>query len=364
MKNLKNVLVTTTSSIDGVTINQYIKPIAAHIVAGTGLFSDWAASFTDVLGGRSNSYQKQLTAIYEEAIDKLKKIAIQCGANGVIGLKIDIDEISGKSKSMFMITAFGTAVSFDIKEKVQSQKALIDSISSDDMVILRKRQLITRKAFQGSLVLDDETWQFITENKVGEIAQVVFDSSLTKPTVLFGDAITILLNNLSNYLYSLPVETRTSILYKALEGEHNNGSIDFIMKLMKQLYVFDFDQLMQLLNHDVEKIRGRGLQTVVFEKELYSKDDILMFEALIALIETKFRPLGEVSSQKKLLSSKEKEIWICRCNTKNEIDEKYCSNCKKDIYGFYSEQFNPETAIAHLKSNIEAMHFAFKTSNN
>ena len=32
------------------------------------------------------------------------------GANAVVGLKIEFDEISGKGKSMFMVTAYGTAV--------------------------------------------------------------------------------------------------------------------------------------------------------------------------------------------------------------------------------------------------------------
>ena len=35
---------------------------------------------------------------------------IELGANVVLSMKVDLDEISGKSKSMFMITATGTAV--------------------------------------------------------------------------------------------------------------------------------------------------------------------------------------------------------------------------------------------------------------
>jgi len=60
MKNPKDVLVTTTTSIDGLNVKQYIKPISAHVVAGTGFFSDFAASLSDVFGGRSQTYQRQL----------------------------------------------------------------------------------------------------------------------------------------------------------------------------------------------------------------------------------------------------------------------------------------------------------------
>lgn len=44
------------------------------------------------------------------AIVNLKQKAANMGANAILGLKIDFDEISGKGKSMFMISAIGTAV--------------------------------------------------------------------------------------------------------------------------------------------------------------------------------------------------------------------------------------------------------------
>lgn len=36
MRNPKDILVTTTEKIDGIEIIQYIKPISAHVVTGTG----------------------------------------------------------------------------------------------------------------------------------------------------------------------------------------------------------------------------------------------------------------------------------------------------------------------------------------
>src|SRR5690606_33633612 len=100
----------TTPSVDGLKIKRYLKPVSAHIVAGTNLFSDFLGSLTDVFGGRSQSYQKQLTALYTEAIERIKYAAYEIGANCILGLSIDMDEISGKGKSMFMLTAVGTAV--------------------------------------------------------------------------------------------------------------------------------------------------------------------------------------------------------------------------------------------------------------
>jgi uncharacterized protein YbjQ (UPF0145 family) len=74
MRKAKDILVTTTSSPEGYEIIEYIKPITAHVVAGTNLFSDFLASFSNVFGGRSNTYQKQLASINNETIERLKKL--------------------------------------------------------------------------------------------------------------------------------------------------------------------------------------------------------------------------------------------------------------------------------------------------
>ena len=58
MANPKDVLVVTTSSVDGLKVKRYLKPVSAHIVAGTNLFSDFLGGLTDVFGGRSQTYQK------------------------------------------------------------------------------------------------------------------------------------------------------------------------------------------------------------------------------------------------------------------------------------------------------------------
>jgi uncharacterized protein YbjQ (UPF0145 family) len=59
MANPKDILVITTSSADEIKVKKYLKPVSAHIVAGTNLFSDFLGGLTDLFGGRSQSYQKR-----------------------------------------------------------------------------------------------------------------------------------------------------------------------------------------------------------------------------------------------------------------------------------------------------------------
>ena len=110
-----------------------MKPVSAHIVAGTNLFSDFFASFSDVFGGRSQTYQKQLSSLYNEAIERIKYAAFELGANCVVGLSIDMDEISGKGKSMFMLTAVGTAV---VLEREVTEKPAFCQIPTRNMKML------------------------------------------------------------------------------------------------------------------------------------------------------------------------------------------------------------------------------------
>lgn len=42
------IIVTTTNSIEGCRIVDYVDVVSTNIVNGTGLFSDWKASFTDL----------------------------------------------------------------------------------------------------------------------------------------------------------------------------------------------------------------------------------------------------------------------------------------------------------------------------
>jgi hypothetical protein len=75
-----DVLVSTTEELDGWEVTEYLDVVSAHVVAGTNFFSDVAASFSDVFGGRSGSYKRQLEDINEKATEELKEKAAQPGA--------------------------------------------------------------------------------------------------------------------------------------------------------------------------------------------------------------------------------------------------------------------------------------------
>jgi uncharacterized protein YbjQ (UPF0145 family) len=359
MRKFNDILVTTTSTIEGKNIKQYIKPISAHVVAGTNFFSDYLASFSDVFGGRSNTYQRQLSAIYIESIEILKQTAFQIGANCILGLKVDLDEISGKGKEMFMITATGTAVVIENLSKgpdVEYSNEKLDAISIDKMIELRKREELIKLSNDNQLVLDDSTWEFLSQYRVFEISKQVLKKMQSYCSAQLQQNLTDKqYQQLSTYLSSFKEEERVIILYEYLMNE-NTGSFNKILyRLIGDLQVFDAKKLQTYLQDKNINNREKALQIVVTDKSFFSKEDIPEFESLISLIHSYFSKTATQSTVKKLLSSKQVDIWVCECGHKNELTSEYCeeSNCGKDQYGFTKSQVSPVSAIKKLTENIE-----------
>src|SRR4051794_36442676 len=97
------LMVTTTPNIEGWKIDAYLGMVTTHAVTGTDFVTDIIASFSDVFGGRSQTYQRELSQINTEALEQLKEEAVLLGANWIVGVRIDHNEISGKGKQMFMV---------------------------------------------------------------------------------------------------------------------------------------------------------------------------------------------------------------------------------------------------------------------
>jgi uncharacterized protein YbjQ (UPF0145 family) len=218
MKNRNLILVTTTSTLEGWTIQSYLGTISSHMVAGTDMFTDLFASFSDFFGGRSQSYQKELSALHNEAVKQLQEKAFSMGANCILGLRIDHDEISGKGKQMFMVTAIGTAVKA-VQVKLGQQEANIttDLVTQDDLVSLVKKRRIIRSANEGKLVLNNDTWNYVIQNQIHELVGLVFielENRYGKPYLEEADHDFI--KRSKEYFYSLPQDIAKEHLYAVM----------------------------------------------------------------------------------------------------------------------------------------------------
>lgn len=104
------MIVTTTSSIDGVEIDQYLRVIAGETVTGINVFKDMGAGFRNIVGGRAAGYEDEIARARNQALATLVDNAIALGAHGVVGVRIDYSPIASQSGEMMLVAASGTAV--------------------------------------------------------------------------------------------------------------------------------------------------------------------------------------------------------------------------------------------------------------
>jgi len=358
MLNPKDIIVTTTPTLEGIKIIKYLKPISSHIVAGTNLFSDFLGGLSDVFGGRSESYQKQLGSIYNEAITRIKSAAYESGGNGVVGLKIDIDEISGKGKSMFMITAVGTSVIFEKQldaSITQNINTDFSKISFEQIQNLKKKNDILKKIESKDLKLNLEIWKFIIENQVIDIypeLQKRNSEFITNPSTHPVTVVNEFNDNYNIYLNSLPREICAELLFESILETDDISILKNLIERIKNLNLSNYDFITQLLKNNEFVKQKVGLKLATFNKPYYDKADIQHLTELVELIQNSFPERGEKTSKKQMLSSKEKEIWICKCGKSNNLEYKYCNDCYNDIYGFKMDETNPKMAQDIIEERI------------
>lgn len=102
------MIITTTPTIQNHNIAEYKGIVFSEVISGVNALKDLAASFRDVFGGRSQSYEEELLKARKEALTELEQRAHELGANAIVGVKIDVETVG--TGSMLMVVATGTAV--------------------------------------------------------------------------------------------------------------------------------------------------------------------------------------------------------------------------------------------------------------
>ena len=103
------MIVTTTPSVEGKRITDYLGIVTGEAIMGANMFRDMFAGIRDIVGGRSGAYEKELRNAREVAFQELENSANDLGANAVVGVDIDY-EVLGERNGMLMVSVSGTAV--------------------------------------------------------------------------------------------------------------------------------------------------------------------------------------------------------------------------------------------------------------
>lgn len=103
------MITTTTNTIESRQIRQYLGLVTGEAIMGANVISDFMASITDFVGGRSDTYESKYAEARETALQEMVEEAQRKGADAVVGIDIDY-QVLGANNGMLMVTATGTAV--------------------------------------------------------------------------------------------------------------------------------------------------------------------------------------------------------------------------------------------------------------
>ena len=108
-KKLKIMIMTTTPSLEGYPIKNYIGVVTGETIIGANIVKDFFAGIRDIVGGRSGAYEDVLREAKDTAMAEMQQRAQQMGANAIVGIDLDYETV-GQGNSMLMVTCSGTAV--------------------------------------------------------------------------------------------------------------------------------------------------------------------------------------------------------------------------------------------------------------
>ena len=95
------------NGLDGREVTEYPGVVSGEAVIGANVVSDVAAGIRDVVGGRSESYEKKIETGRQEAIGDLRTEARELDADAVVGASFDYEAMS---QGMLWVNLSGTAV--------------------------------------------------------------------------------------------------------------------------------------------------------------------------------------------------------------------------------------------------------------
>lgn len=101
------MITTTTPSIEGKPVREYLGIVAGEAVLGANIVKDLFATVTDIVGGRSGAYENELINARRIAIKEMEDEAARLGANALVGVDLDYEVVR---QGMLIVTASGTAV--------------------------------------------------------------------------------------------------------------------------------------------------------------------------------------------------------------------------------------------------------------
>ena len=337
---MRTLPTSTTSQLYGYSIETNLGFISSHVVAGANIFRDVLAAFSDTFGGRSGAYQSKLESIKQDAIEELSKKAMSKGGNGIVGLSIDVDEISGGNKSMLMITASGTAV-----RCLQNEDSISEVTDPTDYKLVTGnaiRRELSQSRYLSNMKSDafSLSKEFIEEVSRLELhglhkemirhIQIELRSNRIYEPNMSGWAAVVAM-----YFSTFNSEVAKDIIYSHL-GQDNRLD-NFLILVIAELGLLDYERVESMMEMRSAHMSTSIVGLVSLQKEEYTSDDVVRLQRIYDQFNTLENNQFESYTVKSTFGSK--EVYKCHCRQEVQVKENQCPSCLRTRSGFTEQKF-------------------------
>src|SRR3954467_106819 len=102
--------VTTTFTIEGYRIRQYLGIVRGIIVRAPTISQGILGGLKSIIGGQIGAYTEMCEQARQQAYDLLIQHAQALGANAIVGLHYELSEVGGERSAATEVLCYGTAV--------------------------------------------------------------------------------------------------------------------------------------------------------------------------------------------------------------------------------------------------------------
>jgi uncharacterized protein YbjQ (UPF0145 family) len=104
---MDEILISTMNDLPGYDVLEVHGEVFGLVVRARNAFSNIGASLRTVVGGEAKGYTTLLADSRNQAVERLRQAAAEHGANAILAMRFDCNEIAGM---MSEVAAYGTAV--------------------------------------------------------------------------------------------------------------------------------------------------------------------------------------------------------------------------------------------------------------
>ena len=104
------MMVSTTNDLPGYRVTRHLGVVRGITVRSRSALGNWAGGLQSFFGGRLSVFVKLAEQARQEAYDQMVKHASQAGADAILGMRYDANEITD---GITEVLAYGSAVTIE-----------------------------------------------------------------------------------------------------------------------------------------------------------------------------------------------------------------------------------------------------------